>query len=336
MLYIVVMLLLSLANCSSQKEVFNFRTQGNQVSPGTGKVTTPEKSTDSPDQKEPIALRMGTFNVMRLGDQPKKFKRLVKLVEDLDFFAATEILSPQAAEQLWEALEVNSDKKWEMDLSPFANGESSYREYVAFFFNPERIKRAPNNPYCQQIADEINDNRTCFIKDQRRKGKPDYERDPYLGTYKIGNQIISVLGLHLIYGEQSNDGLVRRQHELSSLKQTAIELTEVNPDHRILLMGDFNLELPPKNTNNPGHLKYIPTEFWNHDVEMQVLVQGPTTIGKGNYDHLVMVKNKNLSVTDGSDRIHRDFNLDSKTEKRQYRYEVSDHFPVSAEFIFKQ
>ena len=258
---------------------------------------------------------------------------MVSLVEALDFFAAIEVMDPVAAEEFAQVLNDRTGVDWTVDISLVAVGESSYKEYFAFYYQKNKVSPDNSGAICQSNMATHDDGHTCFLKDSYPQGKAAFERDPFLGSYLINGTSVAVVGVHTIYGKSTLAGLERRKREINNLKIMLEEVHKYDPQHDIIVLGDFNLEIPDdSDETNENENILIPESFSGGSLGLKVLIHEPTTIGKSNYDHIVWSDlNKSQLVAD-SEEVLMDFDLDEVDEKAEYKSVVSDHFPVAVSF----
>jgi len=279
---------------------------------------------------------IGAFNLMRITPTNKNFSRIVELVDeaDLHVFAGIEIMSTEAADALLEALNRQSTHKWEMILSSHKNGESSYKEWFAFYYQVGKAE--PLNlgkRFCNTYEGTESKGDSCYARDLYSDG-PDFERDPFVGHFKIGGALFSLVSVHLVYGGQDQESIQRRLNEMMNLRIVADKVRNLSPAHDVVVLGDFNLKLDTElDPFDPDRVKpIVPEDFIFQSPPMTALISEATTIGNSNYDHFFFYEDNLNPLIDESQDTLIDFDTSSRQQKAVYKSEVSDHFLIRTSF----
>jgi hypothetical protein len=280
------------------------------------------------------SLRMGTFNMLRFGHGEKKIDRLASLVlkSKYQIFSAIEVMDREAAVELRERLRDMSGKNWELSISKYANGETTYKEYFAFFYRADLIKPVTSaEGVCATSFVEAQTDNGCFVKDNRSGGQSDFDRDPYIAQFRVGQKQFAVAAVHLVFGGSDSESMARRQSELKNLKKVMKNMRAGAQGYNILASGDFNLAIPEKYTTKTSAGK-MPKDFFSAAPSITGLVTGPTTIGQSNYDHFLYLNDNEVKHVPGSESTTLDFDMNDDAAKELFKREVSDHFPTGVSF----
>lgn len=266
----------------------------------------------------PKKLRIGSFNVLRLGHGSKDMKRLTKIVikANFDLFAAIEVMNKPVAYDLLKRLKKRSSAEWDLVLSKTSSGESSYKEYFAVYYKKSLF--APDqsdSAYCslKNYAKERLQN-GCYALDRNKR----FYRDPYITHFKVNGKKLTILAVHIFYGSKSLAHINKRKREVTQLRKIARRIKRKTRSN-VIILGDFNL--PKKVLRNTFH-------------RSNVLVSKPTTIWDSVYDNIIFANNRQFYLVPGSVRVVRDYNKRSKNARKLYLKKVSDHLPVVASFRF--
>ena len=279
-------------------------------------------------------IALGAFNVLRLGQGEKNIKRLAAVIDKAkyDVFAAVEIMKPEAADELLQALRTKTGRDWRLALSPSASGEGAYKEYNGFFYRAEAVKaEMPSAAYCRSNLGTENTGSTCFARDDDGK----FERDPFVGHFKVHGVSVALISVHLIYGETVKG----RKDEAMVLRDVMDDVQKKTPGANVFLMGDFNLTVSsdddaPEPLFTRYTLESMPKEVFSKGPLVNGLFDGITTLGSSSYDHILVYENMNGKLVPGTDKVVSDINEDNAAQRALFKAEVSDHYAVAARFKF--
>jgi hypothetical protein len=284
------------------------------------------------DHDEEIIV--GAFNFLRLGRGEKDVTRMVKLVATANYqiFAGVEIMNTESAFELLDALREETGKPWELILSKKSTGESAYREYLGYFYREDQVRPIHSeDTFCATNDATDRYNGGCFAKDRHAGGVPQFERDPFVANFSIGDQELALAAVHLYYGSYEAEKVRQRKREMMNLKSVMEKMRRASPRAQVMAMGDFNLTLDAE--GSAAISEKVPRSFYNNsDVEVVGLIDGPTTIGFSNYDHIFYYKDTNLEIQPDKTTTILDFVKNERDERREYKEKISDHYPVRAVF----
>ena len=281
-------------------------------------------------------IAVGAFNLLRLGQGEKNMQRMASVIDKAkyDIFAATEIMKPEGAEELLEALRTETGHDWRMTLSAVPNGEGSYKEYNGFYYRAEAVKaELPSSAFCKTREGVDRIESSCFARDNGGE-YIDFERDPFVGHFKIHGVSVSLISVHLIYG----DSIERRQGEAETLREVMDDVHQKTPGSIVLTLGDFNLTVAnyseiPSNPSARDIREAIPEPVFTKGSNVSGLIDGPTTLGFSSYDHILLYSDLKSSLIPQSAKIVHDLRDISDADARAlFKAEVSDHYAITARF----
>lgn len=275
-------------------------------------------------------ITIGSFNMLRLGhSKTKDLHRVARMIQEENFqiFAAQEVMTPEGAEDFLETLREN-DTDWQMALSPSKTGENAYKEYFAFYYKSQSVKPILNpSHYCfKRNYGQERVGSTCFAKDSRSDG-PDFERDPFIGHFRVGNREIAMISVHLVYGDQTSFNIERRQKEALALKKVMQDVRKFETEGLVFALGDFNLQLLEE--DNMGKKAEFTSQLFLESPRLFGLVHDVTTVGKSSYDHFLFFANDRIAIRGYKTKVVSDVDRTDEVEKALYKKEVSDHFPIA-------
>lgn len=284
-------------------------------------------------------LRFGTFNMLRLGHGEKDDERLAKLIIKSKFhiFSGVEIMRSDAAFELRDTLRKLTGKKWELSLSKTASGETSYKEFLGFYYRSDLIKPVSSaEGFCATSKAVDQTENGCFVVDKGTDGVPSFDRDPYVAQFTIKDRKFALGAVHLVWGGSDSESVQRRQGELRDLKKTISSMGAVD-GYNVMILGDFNLSIAKEmagagEVSAQGSSPKMPAEFFSAAPAVTGLITGPTTVGLSNYDHILYLNKNEVKHVPGSPEIITDFDIGDADEKALFKKDVSDHFPSGATF----
>ncbi len=296
-----------------------------------GKPTSNEELYHSPSIVNGVpAIKIGSFNLLRLGQVPKDSERMAKLINKAEYhiFAGIEIMDQASANNLLAKLREETSHDWQLILSSVPSGESTYKEFFGYFYRNDVVTPIDGHETFCNTSEGVDVHfAACFAKDHGSGNDHDFERDPFIGHFKVGRSEFSLVSVHLVYGGEEQEAVKRRQRELSSLKEVMKKVRSSTPQADVLAVGDFNLTLADDSSKSS---KKMPKEFFSEAPSLGGLIKGATTVGMFSYDHILFFNdNKHLPIP-GSEEVILDFDINDAKDRTEYKKAVSDHFPVAA------
>jgi endonuclease/exonuclease/phosphatase family metal-dependent hydrolase len=258
-------------------------------------------------------VRLATFNLLRLGhSKTKELERVAKLIEEsgFDVVAATEVMTLEGLNSLEDTLRRVGSSHWRSVAPDSPTGSTSYKEFVAYLYRSDRVKPTVSS-YCRAAAQK----QACYFKSSK------FAREPYIASFDLGKENLTVLGAHLVYGGSDKESIALRQTEVEELAR-AIALVG-SKDENVIAAGDFNLEL------DADSRQAIPGQLFKNGY--RALVDDPTTVGQSNYDHVLYQSKMDDSVIENSAAVWTDLEDETESSLADYKKKVSDHFPISVD-----
>ena len=240
---------------------------------------------------------IASFNILRLGAAKKDMVQTAKILKGFDIVGLVEVINRDGVEELVDALNKQSDEKWDYHISPFGVGSSKYKEYFAYVYKKDKVK---------------------FIKSEGfyKNGKSSLLREPYGATFQIGNFDFTFVLVHTIYGNNES------QRKAENYKMVDVYNYFQDRDEKendILIAGDFNLYALDESFR----------PLYKHADKITYAIDPAikTTIGaKGranSYDNFFFSQKYSQEFTGSSGAL--DFSGDNPKLMREI---VSDHIPV--------
>ena len=240
---------------------------------------------------------IASFNILRLGAAKKDMVQTAKILKGFDIVGLVEVINRDGVEELVDALNKQSDEKWDYHISPFGVGSSKYKEYFAYVYKKDKVK---------------------FIKSEGfyKNGKSSLLREPYGATFQIGNFDFTFVLVHTIYGNNES------QRKAENYKMVDVYNYFQDRDEKendIFIAGDFNLYALDES--------FKPLYKHSDKITYAIDPAIKTTIGtKGranSYDNFFFSQKYSQEFTGSSGAL--DFSGDNPKLMREI---VSDHIPV--------
>lgn len=240
---------------------------------------------------------IASFNILRLGAAKKDMVQTAKILKGFDIVGLVEVINRDGVEELVDALNKQSDEKWDYHISPFGVGSSKYKEYFAYVYKKDKVK---------------------FIKSEGfyKNGKSSLLREPYGATFQIGNFDFTFVLVHTIYGNNES------QRKAENYKMVDVYNYFQDRDKKendIFIAGDFNLYALDES--------FKPLYKHSDKITYAIDPAIKTTIGtKGranSYDNFFFSQKYSQEFTGSSGAL--DFSGDNPKQMREI---ISDHIPV--------
>jgi len=269
--------------------------------------------------------------MLRLGHgNTKDFDRIAKILAlaDFDILSAQEIMTKEGAYDVLDSLNSQGNENWEILLSDRATGETSYKEFFAYYYKSDKVlPKTRGNLFCTGGKAYAYEEGGCFAKDFRREeGIPDFSRDPYVSQFLVNNSEIAIVSNHMHYGSSSSMDIAIRQKEMVNLKKVMNSIKEASPTATVTALGDFNLKLPVQpGTTGPEE---VPAEFFEENGRVTGLIDSATTLGNSSYDHFFFYEDANCIPEIHSAKVYETESVSTENLKTAFKKEVSDHLPI--------
>jgi endonuclease/exonuclease/phosphatase family metal-dependent hydrolase len=241
-------------------------------------------------------LRVGTWNLKRLGHGKKELHRVAAIIEDFDVIALQEVMTPEGVAELLAYL-----PDWAAEISPEAVGRGKYTEWYAVLYRQDRVRVE-----------------RAFLA---RDAKDEFAREPFVTCLGAGSFDFCLVSIHVIFGDSAR----ARDEEISALGRLIGRLRSREREKDWIVLGDFN-RVP----GAPGW-DALMEHGWSFTCDDAVA----TTLGKKGYhkayDH-ILVDRAHTRELEGScervDFVARACDGDASACSR----ELSDHAPMMARF----
>jgi len=251
-------------------------------------------------------IKIAAFNIQIFGkskrSKPDVMDVLKKVVREFDVVLIQEIRDASETTAPIFLEQIN-----DMDGPDYAFvrserlGRSTSKEAYAYFYNTSTVDFIEGSDY---------------VHDDMADGVDDFEREPYIATFRSGNFDFVLVGIHA----KPDDA----EAEIGALAQVYSTILERNPDEGdIIIMGDFNADGSYFDESGASPLK-TSTFTWAISNDMDTMTKTDWT-----YDRIVMTDATDLEF-DRAAVFYFD-NVFGIVDQELIQ-DVSDHFPVYAIF----
>jgi len=269
-----------------------------------------------PNQREaeettvsPATIRIAAFNIQIFG-KAKRGKQdvmdiLERIAREFDVMLVQEIRDASETTADFYLAGIN-----EMEGPDYAYvrserlGRTSSKEAYAYFYNTETV---------QFIED------SDFVYDDMADGVDDFEREPYIASFRSGNFDFTLAGIHT----KPDDA----ESEISELAEVYDSILAKNPGEKdVIIMGDFNAD--GSYFDEDGASPFMSSDYnWLISNDMDTMTKTDWT-----YDRIVMTDATFSTeyVADSAKVFY--FDEEYGIASRELVEDVSDHYPVYAEF----
>lgn len=257
-------------------------------------------SNDIPYEEKNYLASISSFNVLRLGQNKKKYNDLANVISEFDIVGLIEVLNKSGVEKLVDSINNISQEKWDYHISSYSVGTRRYKEYYAYIYKRKKVKFIKSRGY---------------FKDKNN----DFIREPYGADFKINNFDFTFVLLHSIYGKHKS----LRVAEAEALPKVYDYFQNLDKkENDILIGGDFNLSV-----RNQGFKSLLSHK---DNIINCISPNLKTTIGTkklaNQYDNIFISKKYTKEYNKISGTI--DYTNNHYKYCRKY---ISDHLPVFIE-----
>ncbi len=253
---------------------------------------------------------IASFNTLHLGwkssYQEEKIESIANIISLFDIVAVQEVMKKDGVKKVVKELEKQTGVQWRYELSPYSVGSKRYREYYAFIYRIDKVKKIRKGSFYPE----------------KERGKY-FIREPYGAKFKIGDFEFTYVTVHSIYGKKKSE----RELEASQMIDVYNYFKEKYKDNKgeniVIIGGDFNL---------PSYNKAFYELAKNPDIIVDAIAPNQkTTIGKtklaSSYDHIFYPSELMKGWYTGRSGVI-DFTNNNHGEVRK---KISDHIPVFME-----
>lgn len=259
------------------------------------------------DSTPETAIKVASFNIQVFGRTKREkddvMNILVRIVREFDVMLVQEIRDSSETTAQFYLDKINA-----MDGPDYAFvksarlGRTSSKEAYAYFYNTDTVDFIEGSDY---------------VFDDTLDGEDDFEREPYIASFRSGNFDFTLVGIHT----KPDDA----EHEISELK-VVFDSVLTDSERDVIIMGDFNADGSYFDEDGTSPLKAEGFSW--------VITNDMDTMTKTNwtYDRIVMTDaTLKHEYMDGSAAV---FYFDDiySIDDQELVGDVSDHFPVYAVF----
>lgn len=179
----------------------------------TSDATVAEFGTSSHAVTAAGTVRVGTWNVKRLGASTKRVDLVANVIDqNFDVIALDEVMTPAGLQQLMSYL-----PGWSATLSDRAVGENGYFEYYAVL-----TRNGVASVTSARVVDDAAD---------------EWVREPMVACVKASNTDFCLVTTHVVFGDRVGP----RDLEIQALGRLVTNLRNATPNESdYIVLGDFN------------------------------------------------------------------------------------------------
>ncbi|MGL4732483.1 MAG: endonuclease/exonuclease/phosphatase family protein [Fusobacteriaceae bacterium] len=162
---------------------------------------------------------IASFNTLRLGKGEKNYGAMAEAIKNFHMVGLVEVMNRRGVEELADALQKSTGKKWDFHISPYAEGDSGYKEYYGYIWQREEAV----------LIKEMG-----FYPDPENR----FTRPPYGAFFRMGNFDFILVMAHSVFGKSPS---LRRAEAFNydEVYDYFQSLDEKEKD--VIIAGDFNL-----------------------------------------------------------------------------------------------
>lgn len=164
-------------------------------------------------------ILVASFNIMRLGEKPKDYKTISKIISKFDLVGLEEVMNEKGLKKLKYHLTNLTGEEWEYIISENSVGSENYREYYGYIYKKDKFQEARG---------------IGFYKEEN---KNEFMREPYGAYFKSGNFDFVYIICHSIFGDNEKQRLIEAAN-YSKVYEYFLNMTQEND---IIMAGDFNV-----------------------------------------------------------------------------------------------
>ena len=256
-------------------------------------------------QEEQETITIAAFNIQVFGQtkagKPDVMSTLAQIAQEFDVMVVQEIrdASKQVADLFLDRINQDAEPDYAMYEGPREGRTSSKEQYVVYYL-PSRVQFLN--------ASVLLDPNDVF------------EREPLIATFKSGEFDFTLVICHI----KPDDA----DAELAHMAAVASSVLAFNPaEQDIILLGDFNADGSYWDEDKTNHALKDTTYHWIIDNDMDTMVRTDWT-----YDRIILLGGTYYNEYVGGSAGVFYFNQECGLTDQEFIEDVSDHFPVYAEF----
>jgi len=260
-----------------------------------------------PVEEETETIKIAAFNIQVFGRSKRQkddvMDVLTRIVREFDVILIQEIRDSSEETIPSFLKEINSveDQKYQYIRSERL-GRSTSKEAYAYLYNSETVEFVEESDY---VYDDVYDV---------------FERDPYIASFMSGNFDFTIIGVHI----KPDDAY----SEIGNLSNVVNFVLSDNPNEQdAILMGDFNADgsyFDEADFTNPFKSSDF---YWVITNDMDTMTKTDYS-----YDRIVLLNmTYNHEYVEDSASVFK-FDIEYDVRNQTFVWEVSDHYPIYAEF----
>ena len=258
---------------------------------------------------------IASFNTLHLGwksdHRQEKIEKLADIISLFDLVGIQEVMKKDEVKRLTNELKSQTGVDWRYDVSPYSVGSKKYREYYAFIYRTDKVKKIRKGSF--------------YPESERGKR---FIREPYGAKFQIGDFKFTYVIFHAIYGKKKSERQLEALQMVDVYDYFKEKYSEKGEENIVIIGGDFNL--PSYDDAFAGFLRH-------KDLIVDAIpTNQKTTIGKSGlvspYDHIFYPYNLIGDWYTGRSGAV-DFTNNDHAKVRKI---ISDHIPVFIEVNTKK
>jgi len=276
-------------------------------------ATRPETDGGDPNgiPEETTTIKVAAFNIQIFG-RAKREKEdimaiLVNITRQFDLVLIQEIRdsSETTAPLFLEKINEVKGPEYAYVRSPRL-GRTSSKEAYAYFYNTETVTHAEGSDHIYNDTDDV------------------FEREPYIATFSSGRFDFTLVGIHT----KPDDA----PQEIGNLTLVIASILAADPDEGdVIILGDLNADGNYFNEDTTSNPLQAPDYYWTVTDEMDTMTKTDWT-----YDRIILLNaTYSHEYVDGSTQVYHFDEVYGITDEGLV-WDVSDHYPVYAEFSTTQ
>jgi len=276
-------------------------------------ATRPETDGGDPNgiPEETTTIKVAAFNIQIFG-RAKREKEdimaiLVNITRQFDLVLIQEIRdsSETTAPLFLDMINDAEGPEYAYVRSPRL-GRTSSKEAYAYFYNTETVTHAEGSDHIYNDTDDV------------------FEREPYIATFSSGGFDFTLVGIHT----KPDDA----PQEIGNLTLVIASILAADPDEGdVIILGDLNADGNYFNEDTTSNPLQAPDYYWTVTDEMDTMTKTDWT-----YDRIILLNaTYSHEYVDGSTQVYHFDEVYGITDEGLV-WDVSDHYPVYAEFSTTQ
>ncbi len=258
-------------------------------------------------EPEPETITIAAFNIQIFGRAKRQNDQVMDILADIarefDVVLVQEIRdsSEETAPAYLERINGKPGPDYAYVRSPRL-GRTTSKEAYAYFYNTETVELIQGSDYVYEDTGDA------------------FEREPYIASFRSGGFDFILVGIHTKPDDAPN--------EIGNLTLVVHSIMDDNPDEEdIIILGDLNADGSYYDEDDTANPLADPLYRWTISNEMDTMTKTDWT-----YDRMIMTDSTHAhEYVQGSTGVFY-FDLEYGLSDEELVWEVSDHYPIYAEF----